>query len=148
MRYKLPVYGLRLVRESAVEYADMEAVNNSRAVAELANRLLKDSPIEEFLVFFLDNQNRLIGMTRQKGTVNQTPVFPAEIFKVALTLGVTVSLIFLHNHPSGVLKPSPEDIRLHQKLVEAARLFQMSVLDNLIVDGMGGHYSFHEAGIL
>ena len=147
--YRLPVYGLRLVRERSVQCGqELEKAGNSREVAEMANRFLRDSPVEQFLVFFMDCQNRLIGMTVQKGTVNQTAVYPAEIYKAALLCNSVSIVLVCHNHPSGVLKPSPEDIRLTQKLKEGARLLGLALLDHIIVDGMGGFYSFLDAGIL
>ena len=146
--YTLPLYGLKLVRERSIGFVKAhEPFKNSVQVALYANRFLKRSPIEQFLVFYLDNQNTIIGMTSQKGTVNQTAVYPDVIFKTALLCNA-VGLLFAHNHPSGLLKPSPEDIRLNQKLGDGAKLLGLSLLDHLIVDGLGNHYSFHEAGML
>ena len=122
-------------------------LNNSKQVKEYLISKIGHKPREEFYVLYMDNQNRLIfDEPQQIGTINQTAVYPREIFEKAL-LHKASSLIFAHNHPSGTLKPSPEDIRLHQKLAEAARIFQMSILDNMIVSSEG-HFSFHEAGIL
>jgi DNA repair protein RadC len=55
------------------------------------------------------------------------------------------SLIFCHNHPSGNLSPSEADIQLTKKLVEAGRLFDMQVLDHIIVAG-DNYYSFADEG--
>jgi len=146
--YSIPIFRLKLVREKRVNFFNGQTpLKNSLDVVKFTTRYLKDSPVEQFLTFYLDNQNRLIGLMTQKGTVNQTAVYFGEIFKTALLCN-SVSLILVHNHPSGMLKPSPEDIRLTGQIKDAARLFQMSILDHLIIDGVGGYLSFHEKGIL
>jgi DNA repair protein RadC len=144
----------RLIRDTAratlrerVRAAESVLIRNSREVREFLIREIGHDPRESFYVIFLDNQNRLLGCeTVQTGTINQTAVYPREIFERALRYRAA-ALIFAHNHPSGVLKPSAEDVRLNQKLTEAARLLQLSVLDHVIVS-REGHYSFHESGIL
>jgi DNA repair protein RadC len=71
---------------------------------------------------------------------------PRIILKKALEEDA-VSLILCHNHPSGSLKPSRADEELTQKIKEAARFFDIKVLDHLIVSD-DGYYSFADEGIL
>lgn len=137
----------RTTLKERVRAADSVLIRNSREVREYLIREIGHQPRESFYVLFLDNQNRLLFCEAvQTGTINQTAVYPREIFEKAIRHRAA-ALIFAHNHPSGILKPSAEDIRLNQKLTEAAKLLQLSVLDHVIVSSEG-HYSFHEAGIL
>ncbi len=130
-----------------VQNIDSFSFRSSSQVGEYLIREIGHQDKECFFVFFLDNQNHLISCeTMQEGTINQTTVYPREIFEKAIQQKAT-ALLFAHNHPSGVLKPSPEDIKLHQQLTQGAQLLQISVLDHFIVSSEK-YYSFHEAGIL
>jgi DNA repair protein RadC len=55
--------------------------------------------------------------------------------------------VFAHNHPSGDLRPSDADLRMHNQLVEAAKILGLRILDHVIV-GKKGHYSFQESRLL
>ncbi len=61
-------------------------------------------------------------------------VYPREIMKEALLSGAT-SLILVHNHPSQNTNPSKEDIQITQKIMDAAKLMEINVLDHFIVTG-------------
>ena len=80
------------------------------------------------------------------GTVDETPVYPREIVEKALHCHAT-GLILAHNHPSGRLKPSPEDISVTKKITAACALVGIRVIDHVIV-GMEGYFSFCSEGIL
>jgi len=71
---------------------------------------------------------------------------PKMIFKEAVDRRAS-SLVLCHNHPSGQLRPSEEDIRLTHKLVEGGRLLDIGILDHVIVTG-AGYYSFADNGML
>lgn len=144
--YKVPVFNLKLVKEPGFSIQDMPCFRNSQNVIDFLHDRYTGAHAESFIAVYLDNQNRVIGCYLQAGTVNQTAVYPREIFARALLCNA-VSLIFAHNHPSGVIKPSTEDIRLNQLLVAAGKTLQIKVLDSLILSDEG-HYSFYEAGLL
>lgn len=78
------------------------------------------------------------------GTMNRSIVHPREIFKYAY-LNSASSIICAHNHPSGSVKPSREDIRLTESLVELGKVNAIPVVDHIII-GNSTYYSFYEDG--
>jgi DNA repair protein RadC len=102
---------------------------------------------EVFGCLFLDNQHRLIKFVEMfRGTINQATVYPREVVKEALLCNAA-AIIFTHNHPSGDTGPSSSDIELTQKLCKALSLFDINVLDHIIVSKIGS-YSFAEKGLM
>ncbi len=95
----------------------------------------RGSKKEHFAAFYLDTQNRLI--ERQiisVGTLDSSLVHPREVFEPALRLSAA-SVIVAHNHPSGDLVPSGEDLRLTKRLKGAGELIGINVLDHIILSG-------------
>ena len=80
------------------------------------------------------------------GSLNASIVHPRELFREAINARAA-AVILVHNHPSGDPAPSPEDIALTRKLVEAGKLLDIPVLDHLIL-GDGKYISLKEKGIL
>jgi DNA repair protein RadC len=80
------------------------------------------------------------------GTVNACFIHPREVYRAAITESAT-GLILIHNHPSGELNPSDEDLSLTKRVMEAGAIVGIRVLDHIIV-GPGGHFSFLDAGLL
>lgn len=76
------------------------------------------------------------------GTLNKSIVHPREIFKEAYALSAS-SIICMHNHPSGDITPSPEDIYLTKSLMEIGKLQQIPILDHIIF-GNDTYYSFFD----
>lgn len=102
---------------------------------------------EVFLVLFLDAQNRIITDEEMfTGTLTQTSVYPREIVKRALQHNAA-SVIFAHNHPSGVAEPSTADELLTSELKKALALVDVRVLDHFIVAG-NDTLSFAQKGLL
>lgn len=102
---------------------------------------------EVFLVLFLDAQNRLIASEEMfSGTLTQTSVYPREVVKRALFYNAA-SVIFAHNHPSGVAQQSHADELLTASLKSALALIDVCVLDHFIVAG-NKTLSFSERGLL
>jgi DNA repair protein RadC len=102
---------------------------------------------EVFVVAFLDAQNRLIEVEEMfEGTLTQTSVYPREIVRHALRHNAR-SVIFAHNHPSGVAEPSQADQVLTETLKRALRLVDIEVLDHFVI-GHGAALSFAERGLL
>ena len=90
---------------------------------------------EVFCVLWLDSQNRLIAFEEMfRGTLTQTSVYPREVAKAALRHNAAAA-IFAHNHPSGETEPSRADEHLTKLLKEALALFDVRVLDHLVVSG-------------
>ncbi len=88
-------------------------------------------------VLFLDSRTRLIkDEILQKGSVNQTPVYPREIAKRALELGAS-SIVMVHNHPAGDLRPSKNDIAMTKAVINALTSLDITLIDHLIVSKTG-----------
>lgn len=102
---------------------------------------------EVFLVLFLDAQNRLQASEEMfSGTLMQTSVYPREVVKRAMHHNAA-AVIFAHNHPSGVAKPSQADELITKQLKQALALVDVKVLDHFIVAG-NQTMSFVERGLL
>jgi DNA repair protein RadC len=108
---------------------------------------LADLPHEEFWLLLLDRGNRLIKHSRVSiGGLHGTVADPKVIFKRALEERAS-SVVLCHNHPSGQLRPSEEDLRLTRKLVDGGRLLDIVVQDHLILTA-DGYFSFADHGML
>lgn len=102
---------------------------------------------EVFVVLFLDAQNRVLAQEEMfSGTLTQTSVYPREVLKRALHHNAA-SVIFAHNHPSGVAEPSRADEVLTATLKQALALVDIRVLDHFIV-AANNTLSFAERGLL
>ena len=101
---------------------------------------------EHFMVLYLDTRNRVVDQeTLYKGSLNTSLVRISEVFRGAVRRNCA-SIIVAHNHPSGDPSPSPEDIALTRRLVEAGKLLEMDVLDHLVV-GQNRYVSLRERGL-
>jgi DNA repair protein RadC len=108
---------------------------------------LKGLEHEVFMALYLDNQNQLIhDEILFNGTINAASVYPREVVKAALKHNAA-SLIFAHNHPSGIAEPSEADKLITQKLQKALALVDIHVLDHLIVAG-NRCISFAQRGLI
>lgn len=126
------------------QVSDMGAptiIRNSQSVANYLQTLLKDYRHEIFGVLFLNRANRINHFEIiSQGGISSTVVDTKIIIRKALEHDAT-NLILFHNHPSGSLQPSDSDETLTQKLFQAAALFEIRVLDHLIVS-QDGYFSF------
>lgn len=101
---------------------------------------------EELHVLLLDTRNRVIGIRAiYKGSLNSSMVRIGEIFRPAIE-APAAAIIIGHNHPSGDPSPSPEDISVTRKIVEAGKLLDIAVLDHLVI-GNGRYTSLKEKGL-
>ena len=102
---------------------------------------------EIFSVMFLNTKNQLIAYEEMfKGTIDRASVYPREIAKRALQHNAK-SVVLSHNHPSGNSTPSDADVIITTKLIECLGVFDICVLDHIIV-GKGESTSFAEQGLL
>ena len=74
-------------------------------------------------------------------------VHPREVFKVAI-LSNSASIIIAHNHPSGLVEPSIDDIQVTETLIRAGEIMGIDVLDHIIVGGSNNYRSIREMGIV
>jgi DNA repair protein RadC len=124
-----------------------ESMTSPDAVREYWRVALSGLEHEVFCVAHLDSQLRLIAQEEMfRGTLAQTSVYPREIVKAVLRYN-SASVIFAHNHPSGVCEPSRADELLTAALKQALALVDVRVLDHFIIAGTKS-LSFAERGLL
>jgi DNA repair protein RadC len=134
-------------RRQATASLDKPIITHSGAVARFLQARFADLPQEVFAVIFLNQANRIIHFeTVSSGGLTGTVADPRIILKKALD-EQAVSIILCHNHPSGNLQPSQADRELTAKIREAARLFDIKLLDHIIVS-TEGYLSFADEGLL
>jgi DNA repair protein RadC len=149
---KNAIIPLKVVKEVAKRYLKHKAekayfLKSPQAVFEYLQYELKGLDREVFMVIYLDANSGVIKTEKLfEGTLTEAVVYPREVFAKALQ-NKAVSLILVHNHPSGNLKPSSEDINLTKKLILAGLLLQINILDHIIVS-KNGYFSMAEEGII
>jgi DNA repair protein RadC len=122
-------------------------VNASNDIAQYLQSALKDYRHEVFAVIFLNRANKIKHFEIiSEGGITGTVADPRIILRKALDEDA-VSIILCHNHPSGSLKPSRADEELTTKIKEAAKYFDIRVIDHIIVSE-NGYYSFADEGLL
>jgi len=136
---------LELSRHLLTRYESLQEL--SRKAYTIVKPLLEDLNHEEFKILLLNRNNSLIKVdTISKGGVAGTVVDAKLIFKSALE-NLASGIILSHNHPSGSLKPSSQDLNITKKLIEAAKILDISILDHLFVSNKG-YFSFKDEGLL
>ncbi|MFC1882216.1 JAB domain-containing protein [Thermodesulfobacteriota bacterium] len=124
-----------LVRDGA--YDEVIKISEPSDAYELVKDELVNSDREMFLSIMLTVKNALIGVeTVCVGSVVAITVTPRDVFKSAI-LANAVAIIVCHNHPSGELTPSINDLEVTKELVNAGELLGIKVLDHLIVSSQG-----------
>ena len=125
-----------LEKEISVNRPDVEGVIRSpENVAEIAKGYLRmhEEPEEYMYMICMNTKNKIIGVFEiSHGNVNSSIVGTREVFQKAL-LANAVSIILMHNHPSGDCTPSREDVEVTKRLVEAGKILGIQVLDHIIV---------------
>lgn len=134
-------------RRKEAGVAEKPRVTTSAEAYALLKGNLMDKPHEEFWVLLLNRANRLIKIQQvSMGGLHGTVADPKIIFKTALE-ELASAIIIAHNHPSGNLAPSQQDVDLTKKLKESARLLDITLADHLIIAGKD-YYSFADDGML
>lgn len=133
-------------RRNDTESKPLEHISSSRDIYNIMKRHLVDLNHEEFWIVFTSRSSKLIGKELlSKGGLSATVVDPKIIFSMALQHQAS-NIFLVHNHPSGNLKPSHEDLILTKRLTEAGRLLDIRILDHLIVTDKG-FYSMADEGL-
>ena len=124
-----------------------DKIITSKDASEIFSKHLADLPNEEFWILTLNRANKIIGKhCVSKGGVAGTVVDAKSVFKPAVESNAS-SVILCHNHPSGNLSPSNEDITLTKKLTQAGSNLDVKVLDHIIVSD-SGYFSFADEGMM
>ncbi|MEO6612155.1 MAG: DNA repair protein RadC [Chitinophagaceae bacterium] len=133
-------------RQSAVSL-QKTVISSSADIAHYLQAKFSDYRHEVFAVLFLNRANKINHFEIvSEGGITGTVADPRIILRKALEEDA-VNIILCHNHPSGSLKPSRADEQLTSKIKEAARFFDITVIDHIIVSG-DGYYSFADEGLI
>ena len=136
--------GRRLARSAGGEAPFIRKPSDA---ADLMMEELRYLKKEHFVCLFLNTKNQVIAReTLSVGTLNASLVHPREVFRAAIKCS-SASLICVHNHPSGDPTPSPEDVAMTRRLIEAGELVGIDVLDHLVI-GDNRFISLKEQGYM
>jgi len=128
----VPKVRIKQVRDGRVRF-EVDQVNKPQDVYDAVRRFYKGVDREMLSVLCLDNRNAPTCFSvASVGSLNTTRTRPADILKIAI-LSNAASVILLHNHPSGELEPSPEDMQFTQSMQRACKAVDLQLYDHLIV---------------
>jgi DNA repair protein RadC len=134
-------------RRRGAEALERKKISSSKDVFEFFSSIVGDLTYETFYILLLNRANSIIrGVQISEGGISGTVADPKKIFKLALDHNAT-SIILCHNHPSGNVKPSQDDIALTKKIKKAGETMDISVLDHIIL-GDEKYYSFADEGMM
>lgn len=137
-------FGRRVARATA---RDVECITSDGDVAQIMRPIFDGMSHEECWALYLTSSNRIIERQRvSQGGVQATVVDHRLIVKRALEL-LSTQIILVHNHPSGAASPSDADKVLTRKIKEAAALFDIKLLDHIIISSEG-HFSLRREGMM
>jgi DNA repair protein RadC len=138
---------LKLAKAITVPICKQYIIRSPQDVYNLLEPELRYLDKEYFVCVFLSTKNHVINTEVVSiGSLNSAIVHPREVFKAAIKFS-SASILCVHNHPSGDPRPSPEDIELTNRLVEAGAIIGIEVLDHLIF-GSSTFCSLKEKGFM
>ncbi|MDW7771506.1 MAG: DNA repair protein RadC [Desulfobulbaceae bacterium] len=147
------VFALHFIQGVARRYLKQrligkEYISSSRDVADYLIHLMRELKREVFTVLYLDAAHAIIDSEVQtRGTINVNTVYPREIVTAALEKNAC-ALVIAHNHPSGRLEPSPQDLQLTRTLHMVCSFMQLNLLDHLIIGAGDSAFSFADHGLM
>jgi DNA repair protein RadC len=139
----------QLYRNLQKQKAENEIISfkNPDEVAKIYQPVLGNLKKESFYVVLLNSaMKRILDFEVTRGIVDASLVHPREVFNLAVR-NLAKGLIVLHNHPSGVLEPSTEDLKITERLVSSGQILEIPLYDHLIITA-DGYYSFRENGLI
>ena len=143
----IPRFDVRLVRDGRVATLEPTIIRRPEDTLPVLEAELSELGYEKFIALALNTKNHVTAVLPvSSGSLNASIVHPRELFQRAI-LANCASLILAHNHPSGDPAPSPEDIALTRKLIDAGLLLDIPVLDHIVL-GYGRYVSFKQRGLL
>lgn len=134
-------------RVAVMKASSYDVILSDSDVARIMQPIIGGLQHEECWAIYLASSGRVLERMRiSQGGVQATVVDCKLIIKRALEL-LAVQIVLVHNHPSGNIQPSKQDIALTERVSEAAQLFDIRILDHVII-AKGAHYSFRGEGII
>ena len=139
---------LRVVKETSGRYDVRKKIQSPNDIFNIAQNVIRGNEYaeENLWLITLDTKNNITGIfTVSTGSLNASIVHPREIFKRAV-LQNAASIIICHNHPSGDVTPSQEDINTTKRIYEAGKILGIELLDHVII-GDNKYTSLKEKGV-
>ncbi|WEK70685.1 MAG: DNA repair protein RadC [Candidatus Chryseobacterium colombiense] len=134
-------------RRADQQLPEKRIISSSNDAYLILKNHLSDLRTEEFWAIFLNQSNKVIHLTQlTQGGINQSIVDIRVLFRTALD-HYSTGIIIAHNHPSGNLKPSIDDLDITQKIKEAGNMLSIQLLDHLIIT-QSSYLSFSDEGLL
>lgn len=136
------------IRRNCIQLGE-QVSSSDMAAKHLKALFIADNKKEHFAVLFLNGQNLLIkAEISYEGSLTSAAVYPREIVKDAIQYHAA-SIIIAHNHPSGHLKPSSDDLIITKKIKDGLQLIDVPLIDHLIIGyGTGEFYSLSDHNLL
>ncbi len=132
-------------RRAFAETKPQDRIVNDKAAFEILSPILSDLAHEEFWIICLNRNNRFISKHKiSSGGVAGTVADAKIIFHIALK-ELASAIILCHNHPSGNVQPSEQDVRLTRNMIDAGKMLDIAILDHLII-AHNQYYSFASNG--
>ena len=123
----------QLSQELSVQKSDLERIKSPSDAAQILIPRLGNLQQEKFEVVLLNTKHKVIGIKEiSRGSLNSSVVHPREVFRIAIKRS-SAAIIVAHNHPSGDLTPSQEDINLTKRLIKTGEIVGIDLLDHLII---------------
>jgi len=147
-----PLISVSVVREGRVP-SPSTICDKPEIVAAIVREMIGSDEREHFIAFYLDACHRIKGIQEVSiGTMTCSLVHPREVFRPGIILGAT-GIVVAHNHPSGDLRPSPDDRETTRRLMKAGGILGIPILDHVIVgisqvEGGQDFISFRERGLM
>ena len=147
----ISTFRIALVKDRRVAFEQCQLIN-SQQTQPLIKKLIESQgqpDREQFCVILLNAKNEIIGLNIvSTGNLSSAPVHPREVLKPAI-LSNSAAMILSHNHPSGDMSPSPEDIEITTVIVQASKIMGIQVHEHLIISMHDDRYfSFADHGII
>ncbi len=143
---------IKTVQQCAVHMLKIKAakapiIDSWEKIIDYCRAVIGCNKEESLRIIFLDSKNRMITDEQQnKGTINHTPLYPREVVKRSLELRAA-SIIIVHNHPSGDVNPSKDDIAMTSQIKQALLAVNIILHDHIIVS-QSGYFSFRNSGFM
>jgi DNA repair protein RadC len=146
-RVKMVLAKQYVIREQHIEYRNKITVETLKFTGSKSSvewfKNLTNVEHEKFIVVYLDAQNQAICFYQTDGTFDANAAYPNIILRNAL-LNNAVSIILIHNHPTGNPAPSDNDCQMTRKMIEGAYILNIRIIDHIIIGDNGNYYSFHD----
>ena len=142
---KVDIVELQLTKNGTIDIPDTNGyVYGVETAQKIFLTTIGKSNIEKIGVIFVDSTNKIINFTTlAMGGIDTVKLPLAELFKTALLCNAS-KFVIAHNHPSGILKITPPDVQLTKKIGTIANLFDMELIDSIIINMNGDIISIRE----